>query len=208
MRDTITMNSLPTEILERIIKSTSEDGNYWGESWRKYYLRECALVSRRWAVIANSLLWKEVSLYSYRNKKEFSFYRHITTPGYVCGKYIRKLIIGEPKLWPICIGKILSACPGIVELKIKSYRPYKYKGEINLLRHITKVLPNLQKLNLNYSESYFKADEIQQLIESKKIPYIKATRDCVICKHSFERYDSSKAKKWICLRSNCPNYKL
>lgn len=72
MRDTITMNSLPTEILERIIKCTSEDGNYWGESWRKYYLRECALVSRRWAVIANSLLWKEVSLYSYRNKKEFS----------------------------------------------------------------------------------------------------------------------------------------
>jgi hypothetical protein len=56
MRDTTTMNSLPTEILEKIIKSTSEDGNYWGESWKKYYLKKCALVSRRWAVIANSLL--------------------------------------------------------------------------------------------------------------------------------------------------------
>jgi hypothetical protein len=107
------MNSLPTEILEKIIKSASK-------SWKKYYLKEYALVSRRWAVIANLLLWKEVSLYSYRNKKEFSFYRHITTPGYVYGKYIRKLIIEEPKLWPIYIGKILSACPGIVELKIES----------------------------------------------------------------------------------------
>jgi hypothetical protein len=85
------MNSLPTEILEKIIKSASE-------SWKKYYFREYALVSRRWAIIANSLLWREVSLYSYRNKKEFSFYRHITTPDYVCGKYIRKLIIENPKL--------------------------------------------------------------------------------------------------------------
>jgi hypothetical protein len=55
-------------------------------------------LSRRWAVIANSLLCNEVSLYSYHNKKEFSFYRHITTSSYVCGKYIRKLIIEEPKL--------------------------------------------------------------------------------------------------------------
>jgi hypothetical protein len=41
------MNSLPTEILEKIIKSTSEDGNYWDESWRKYNLKDYALVSRR-----------------------------------------------------------------------------------------------------------------------------------------------------------------
>jgi hypothetical protein len=194
------MNSLPTEILEKIIKSASE-------SWKKYYLREYALVSRRWAVIANSLLWREVNLYSYRNKKEFSFYRHITTPGYDCGKYIRKLIIEDPKLWPICIGKILSACPEIVELKIESYRPYKYKGEINLLRHITKVLPNLQKLNFNYSESYFKENEVQHLIDSKKIPYIKATRKCITNKYSLEKYDSSKAEKWKCIVYNCPNYK-
>jgi hypothetical protein len=199
MQDTTTMNSLPTEILEKIIKSISK-------SWKKYYLREYALVSRRWAVIANLLLWREVSLYSYCNKKEFSFYRHITTPSYVCGKYIQKLIIEEPKLWPICIGKILSACPGIVKLEIKCYCPYKYKGEINLLRHITQVLPNLQKLNLNYSESYFKADEVQHLINSKKIPYIKATRKCDINKHSLERYVSSNAEKWICNIYNCPNY--
>jgi hypothetical protein len=97
-------------------------------------------------------------------------------------------------------------CPGIVELKIESYRPYKYKGEINLLRHITKVLPNLQKLNLNYSESYFKEDEVQHLINSKKIPYLKATRKCVTNKHSLEKYDSSKAEKWKCIVYNCPNY--
>jgi hypothetical protein len=71
---------------------------------------------------------------------------------------------------------------------------------------ITKVLPNLQKLNLNYSESYFKEDEVQHLINSKKIPYLKATRKCVTNKHSLEKYDSFKAEKWKCIVYNCPNY--
>jgi hypothetical protein len=54
MQDTITMNSLPTEILEKIIKSTSE-GEYISEIGRKYLLKEYVLVSRKWAVIANPL---------------------------------------------------------------------------------------------------------------------------------------------------------
>jgi hypothetical protein len=45
------MNSLPFEILEKIIKSASENGNYWGESWKKYNFKSYALVSRKWAVI-------------------------------------------------------------------------------------------------------------------------------------------------------------
>ena len=64
MRDTMEINSLPIELLEKIIKSASE-GKY------KQDLREYALVCRTWAVIANSLLWGEVDLYSYSHRKEF-----------------------------------------------------------------------------------------------------------------------------------------
>jgi hypothetical protein len=86
MRDTIIMNSLLTEILEKIIKFASK-GKYISEIGRKYLLKEYVLVSRKWAVIANPLFWKEVNLYHKYNKREFSFYRHITKPEYTCGKY-------------------------------------------------------------------------------------------------------------------------
>jgi hypothetical protein len=81
------MNSLPTEILEKIIKSASK-GKYISEIERKYLLKEYILVSKKWAIIANPLFWKKVNLYYKYNKKEFSFYRHITRPGYTCGKYV------------------------------------------------------------------------------------------------------------------------
>jgi hypothetical protein len=70
MRNTTTMNSLPTEILKKIIKSASE-GEYISEIGKKYLLKEYVLVNRKWAIIANPLLWKEVNLYHKYNKREF-----------------------------------------------------------------------------------------------------------------------------------------
>jgi hypothetical protein len=87
MQNITTINSLPTEILEKIIKSASE-GEYISKIGRKYLLKEYVLVSKKWAVIANPLLWKEVNLYHKYNKREFSFYRHITRPEYICKKYV------------------------------------------------------------------------------------------------------------------------
>ena len=75
------INSLPIELLGKIIKSASE-------GILKQDLCEYALVCRKWAVIANSLLWGEVDLYSNYHRKEFRMYKHLTMSGTVCGKYI------------------------------------------------------------------------------------------------------------------------
>jgi len=169
MRDTMEINSLPIELLEKIIKSASE-GKY------KQDLREYALVCRKWAVVANSLLWGEVDLYSRYNKKEFQMYKHLTKPGTVCGKYIRKLNMDEVKLWPICIVKMLQACPNIQELSIKDYQYYGKKGDVrDLLSEILHILPNLRKLDIRYSRYFNKRNAIEKLIETRKDLEIRVT---------------------------------
>jgi hypothetical protein len=45
----MTMNSLPFEILEKIIKFASEE-DYISEYVRKYYLKRYALENRRWTI--------------------------------------------------------------------------------------------------------------------------------------------------------------
>lgn len=181
------INSLPIELLKKIIKSASE-GIY------KQDLQEYALVCRKWAVIANSLLWDEVDLYSYYHRKEFRMYKHLTIPGTVCGKYIRKLKMDEARLWPICIVKMLRACPNIQELSMASYQYYDKRGDVrDLLNDIPRLLPNLQKLDIRFSEDYFdKNNSIEKLIESYKDLQITATRKCKKNDNFIEHYQDGK----------------
>lgn len=181
------INSLPIELLEKIIKSASE-GKY------KQDLRKYALVCRTWAVIANSLLWGEVDLYSHSHRKEFRMYKHLIMPGTVCGKYIRKLKMDEARLWPICIVKMLRACPNIQELSMASYHYYDKRGDVrDLLSDILRLLPNLRKLDIRFSEDYFdKNDSIEKLIESDKNLRITATRRCKKNNNYIEHYQDGK----------------
>ena len=87
------MNTLLVKILEKVII-----GKYWSYrkcSWiyDRYMLKNNALVCRMWGLIVNPILWKEVNLRrqtgdQYLGDDEFRFYRHITKPEYICGKYI------------------------------------------------------------------------------------------------------------------------
>ncbi|GBC30027.2 hypothetical protein RIR_jg23758.t1 [Rhizophagus irregularis DAOM 181602=DAOM 197198] len=146
-------------------------------------LKICINVSKM-GCIANSLLLDEVDLYNRYNVKEFQIYKHLTKPGTVCGKYIRKLNMDEVKLWPICIVKMLQACPNIQELSIKDYQYYGGKGDVrDLLSEILHILPNLQKLDIRYSQRYFnKENAIKKLIETRKDLKIRVTRKCDIRK--------------------------
>ena len=76
----------------------------------------------------------------------------------------------EVKLWPICIVKMLQACPNIQELSIKDYQYYGKKGDVrDLLSEILHILPNLRKLDIRYSQKYFdKGNAIDKLIETRK----------------------------------------
>lgn len=191
----MTNNSLPPELLEEIFKIVSE-----GKSYHNHYLRKFALVCRKWAVIANSLLWGEVDLYSRHNKKEFQMYKHLTKPGTVCGKYIRKLNMDEVKLWPICIVKMLQVCPNIQELSIKDYQYYGKKGDVrDLLSAILHILPNLRKLDIRYSQNYFdKGNAIEKFIEIHKDLKIRATRICKTNEGFFEWYEDGEWQCNIC----------
>lgn len=83
-------------------------------------------------------------------------YKHLTILGTVCGKYIQKLKMDEARLWPICIVKILRACPNIQELSMASYHYYDERGDVrDLLSNISHLLPNLQKLDIRFSQDYF-----------------------------------------------------
>ena len=181
------INSLPIELLEKIIESASE-----GIS--KQDLREYALVCRKWAVIANSLLWGEVDLYSYSHRKEFRMYKHLTISGTVCGKYIRKLKMDGISLWPICIVKMLRVCPNIQELSIRSYDYFDKRGDVkDLLSDISRLLPNLRKLDISFSHVYLeKNNSIEKLIESNKNLQITATRSCKKNNNYIEHYQDGK----------------
>ncbi|GET61950.1 hypothetical protein RIR_jg11959.t2 [Rhizophagus irregularis DAOM 181602=DAOM 197198] len=167
----MTNNSLPFELLEKIFK-TSYEGTY--SRW--HYLCNYALVCRKWAVVANSLLWGETDLYNRYNIKEFQMYKHLTKPGTVCGKYIRKLNMDGVFLWPICIVKMLQACPNIQELSIIDYQYYGGKGDVrDLLSEILHILPNLQKLDIRYSRYFKNKNAIEKLIETRKDLEIRVT---------------------------------
>ncbi|CAB5374833.1 unnamed protein product [Rhizophagus irregularis] len=191
----MTNNSLPPELLEKIFKTT-----YEGTYYRWHCLQKYALVCRKWAVVANYLLWGEVDLYSRYNKKEFQMYKHLTILGTACGKYIRKLKMDEAKLWPICIVKMLRACPNIRELSIKDYQYYGKKGDVrDLLSEILHILPNLQKLDIRYSQDYFdKGNTIEKLIENRKNLKIRTTRICKTNKGFFEWYEDGEWQCNIC----------
>jgi F-box-like len=194
------MNTLPVEILEKII-----NGKYW--SYRKYswaydhhILKNNALVCRTWGLIVNPILWKEVNLRGayddqYLGGDEFRFYRHITKPGYICGKYIQKLVINYSRLWPICIIKILRACPNIVDLTIRKYEYYDMKGRgkvNNFLEQIQVLLPKLRKLNLEYSHKVITG--IEKLIKDRKDLEILVTRKNKSNSNFIDKYDG---KEWI-----------
>ena len=118
------------------------------------------------------------------------------------GRYIQTLKLHNAPFWPICMAKLLTARPYIVNLTIISYRPERSK-KVNLLEHILKALPNLRRLDLSRSHHYFGEDNIQQAINSRKDLFIKATRVCPQSKEKnhipwmyvSEEYDR---KKWNC----------
>ncbi|GET61928.1 hypothetical protein RIR_jg11886.t1 [Rhizophagus irregularis DAOM 181602=DAOM 197198] len=167
----MTNNSLPFELLEKIFK-TSYEGTY--SRW--HYLCNYALVCRKWAVVANSLLWGETDLYNLYNIKEFQMYKHLTKPGTVCGKYIRKLNMDGVLLWPICIVKMLQACPNIQELSIIDYQYYGGKGDVrDLLSEILHILPNLRMIDIRYSRYFKNRNAIEKLIETRKNLEIRVT---------------------------------
>ena len=196
------LNTLPPEILERIFEFTDKG------------IFKCALVCRKWASLANPIIWKGITVHAggrLSKNISFVFYRNIINPNHSCAQYIRKLTLKSVIFWPVCIGKILRACPEIVKLKILHYSPEKTENRINLLEYISRVLPNLRRLDLSYSHKYFGNNNIQRLIDSKKSFHIKVTRKCPsnrenIIGYYYEEYDSSGSKKWQCYEESCPNY--
>jgi hypothetical protein len=193
------MNTLPVEILEKII--TKSVSRYWSDyngNWiyNHYMLKKYALVCRTWALIVNPILWKVVNLSgSTDSNNEFRFYKHIMKPGYTFGKYIQKLSLNKSELWPICIIKILRACPNIVDLTIRSYRyrDSKNRGKVNnLLEQIQDLTPNLKRLNLEYSGDNITG--IEKLIKDRKDLQILATRYNSLKQSVIEKYNG---KEWV-----------
>lgn len=194
----MSLNTLPPEILERIFELTGDGLLYY----QKLYLDSFALVCRKWASLAIPIRWKEVELkdnYGWQcRNRVFKFYRHIVNPYHNCGQYIRKLELISVPFWPVCIAKILQACPNIQDLQIVGYKGKKDKSyDIDLLDFIIKALPNLRKLDISNSHKYFRVEAIQNLIDTygKKIEII-ATRPCI--KHPNHLYFSEEYRdnKW------------
>lgn len=195
------INTLPTELLEQIFEKIT----YERINRKRANFRQIALVCKRWSAIIIPMIWKEMEITgSFRTAKSiaFSFYRHIINPNCEWGRYIQTLKLHSAPFWPICMVKLLTAVPYIVNLSIISYRPEEGK-KIDLLEHILRVLPNLRRLDLSHSHYYFGEDNIQQAINSRKDLYIKATRVCPQSKgknripwmYEKEEYDG---KKWNC----------
>ena len=191
------INTLPTELLEQIFEKITSKR-------KRAHLRQIALVCKRWSVIVIPMIWKEMEIsggYRIAKSKAFSFYRHIINPNCLWGGYIQTFELYSAPFWPICMAKILTACPNIVNLSIIGYNSDGKK--IDLLEHILRVLPNLRRLDLRRSQYYFGEDNIQQAINRRKDLYIKATRDCPQSKeknritwmYEKEEYDG---KKWNC----------
>ncbi len=195
------INTLPTELLEQIFENITYERK-WAQ---RANFRQIALVCKRWSAIIIPMIWKEMEITgSLKIEKSiaFSFYRHIINPNCEWGRYIQVLKLHDAPFWPICMAKLLTACPYIVNLSIISYRPERSK-KVDLLEHILRVLPNLRRLDLSRSHYYFGEDNIQQVINNRKDLYIKATRVCPQSKgknhipwmYVSEEYDG---KKWNC----------
>src|SRR6185437_386069 len=165
------INTLPTELLKQIFKKIT----YERKCAQHANFRQIALVCKKWSAIIIPMIWKEMEIIgSFRTMKStaFSFYRHIINPNCKWGRYIQILKLHDAPFWPICMVKLLTACPYIVNLSIISYKPERSK-KVNLLGHILRVLPNLRRLDLSRSHNYFGEDNIQQAINSHKDLYIK-----------------------------------
>ena len=202
------INTLPTELLEQIFEKIT----YERKCAQRANFRQIALVCKKWSVIIIPMIWKEMEITgSLRIEKStaFSFYRHIINPNCEWGRYIQALKLHDAPFWPICMAKLLTACPYIVNLSIISYRHVGSK-KVDLLEHILRVLPNLRRLDLSRSHHYFGEDNIQQAINNRKDLYIKATRECPQSKrknhipwmYAKGEYDG---KKWNC--SHCKSGK-
>lgn len=197
------INTIPPEVLEKIFESITYDS----EVRKRIHFRQLALVCKKWSVIIVPMIWKEIELtgLSERSKsKAFSFYRHIINPNCLWGRHIRTLNLIRVSFWPICIAKILTTCPYIVDLKIFSYNPYdRYNyNNTDFLENILRMLPYLKRLDLSQSHYYFGKDMIQQVIDKYKNIDIRATRYCLREKEVnciprlSEKYER---KKWHCV---------
>lgn len=215
----MSINKLPIEILEKIIIEAEGTGEYNFDhngqlTKNKVYLPKYALVCRKWTLIANSYLWKEVYVRGgirYNVKEnEFKFYKYIKNPGYVCGKYIQKLTLNSSKLWPICIVKIIQNCPNIVDLTINNYRYIANKGEgkvNNFLEKIQTLLPKLKRLDIRFSQGQISDIETEKLIKDRKDLQILATRNCK--KYYFnEHYNGKEWKECITCESQANNSRI
>ena len=146
------INTLPTEILEQIFEKIT----YERKCVQRANFRQIALVCKRWSAIIIPMIWKEMEITGttrIAKSISFSFYRHIINPNCEWGRYIQTLKLYNAPFWPICMAKMLTACPNIVNLSIISYRP-EGKKIVDLLKHILRVLPNLRRLDLSHSHYY------------------------------------------------------
>ena len=89
---------------------------------------------------------------------------------------------------------MLRACPNIQELSMASYRYYDKRGDVrDLLSDISRLLPNLRKLDIRFSGDYFdKNNSIEKLIKSNKNLQITATRRCKKNNNYNELYQDGK----------------
>src|SRR5256714_14342156 len=104
------INTLPTELLEQIFEKIT----YERKCAQYANLRQIALVCKRRSAIIIPMIWKEMEIIgSLRIEKStaFSFYRHIINPNCEWGRYIQALKLHDAPFWPICMAKLLTACP-------------------------------------------------------------------------------------------------
>src|SRR5271154_4725202 len=131
----MSLNTLPPEVLERIFELT--DDNWYRPcdiNSRMRYLKQFALVCRKWDRIAMPIIWKEVIISSYGREsinKTFSFYRHIINLYINCEQNIRMLELRHVIFWPVCIAKILQTYSDIQDLRITEYYPKEDKVKID-----------------------------------------------------------------------------
>src|SRR5256885_7214593 len=104
------INTLPTELFEQIFEKIT----YERKCVQRANFRQIALVCKRWSAIIIPMIWKEMEITgSLRIEKStaFSFYRHIINPNCEWGRYIQALKLHDAPFWPICMAKLLTACP-------------------------------------------------------------------------------------------------
>src|SRR2546429_4884469 len=136
------INTLPTELLEQIFENITYERK-WAQ---RANFRQIALVCKRWSAIIIPMIRKEMEITGttrIAKSISFSFYRHIINPNCEWGRYIQTLKLYNAPFWPICMVKLLTAIPYIINLSIISYRPEEDKN-IDLLEYILRILPNLR----------------------------------------------------------------